>query len=228
VAPAGPADDCPARPGHLDATNPRLLVMGRGQLAVVVAATVLGAATLASAVLAARLRSKAKAATAAAVSLGLAAVSFGLAATGTVIAWLVVADRPQLAAIAGAAGVGLVAIIGSLVFDPQNRGAEVAKDAGIALLTGAALGLVIYPVEENRFDRARAFEDARIRREHAREEVRAEREVRRDNIRFVREVVTQSDASTKPFEAWTSEGQPSLVWTSAALTWKRQTSPAPN
>jgi Pentapeptide repeats (8 copies) len=58
---------------------------------------------------------------------------------------------------------------------------EVVADAGVALITGAVIGLVLFfaqnGVEEDRFTR----------------------EQRRDNVRFVREVVVQPDAPTKPF-----------------------------
>ena len=141
-----------------------LRVTGRGQLAAVVAAAVLGAAAIASAFLAARRRRHWR-------TLAVAAVLFGLAATGTIIVWLVGTDRRTLAFIVGAAGVGAIAVITSLFFKAKNSGAEVARDAGIALLTGAALGLVIYPVENERADQAERVE----------------------NLRFVRDIATQAD-----------------------------------
>jgi hypothetical protein len=141
-----------------------------GAIVWLLAATVLGAAAIACAFLAARRQRRHWR------TLALAAVLFGLAATGTIIVWLVVIDRRPLAFIAGAAGVGAIAVITSLFFKAENRGAKVARDAGIALLTGAALGLVIYPVENERADQAERVE----------------------NLRFVRDVATR-ESGPMPF-----------------------------
>jgi uncharacterized protein YjbI with pentapeptide repeats len=102
-----------------------------------------------------------------------------------------------LAVVVLVVGLGLVA--GSVWGRLSRQGStfvavvsEVTTDAGIALMTGAVLGLVLFAaqdrVEENRFAREQRLEEDRI-----------VREVRRDNVRFVREVATQRDAPAKPF-----------------------------
>lgn len=60
---------------------------------------------------------------------------------------------------------------------------EMAADVGIALMTGAVVGLVLLAVQADD------------------EEDRFERETRRDNVRFVREVAMQPDPTVKPFYA---------------------------
>jgi uncharacterized protein YjbI with pentapeptide repeats len=100
----------------------------------------------------------------------------GLAIT-RIFFWPLVGTRLVPAGIVAAGLVGYAAIASSLGAKPSSRLATVAKDAGVALLTGAILASVIYRVEESRVDRER----------------------RGDNVRFVREVVTQPDPSTKPF-----------------------------
>jgi uncharacterized protein YjbI with pentapeptide repeats len=67
-----------------------------------------------------------------------------------------------------------------------------ASDAGVALVTGAVVGVVIFlatdSLERNLLDAQETFEEDRF-----------ERDVRRDNLRFVREVATQVGPKTKPF-----------------------------
>src|SRR5215204_3623489 len=137
----------------------------------------------------------------------LKAMVAGMGVLAVVVVGLVVAARRghTLAVViavgllgAAALGLGLLARL-PLWGRLEERGAEAFKDAGIALLTGAVLGLVIYPIDENRLDREQDFEDERADRERAFEETRAVREERRENVRFVREVVTQPDVASKPF-----------------------------
>jgi hypothetical protein len=59
--------------------------------------------------------------------------------------------------------------------------AEVLTDGGVALMTGAVVGLVLFAAQD------------------ALDEDRLSREVRRDNVRFVREVATRPNAVAKPF-----------------------------
>jgi len=80
-----------------------------------------------------------------------------------------------------------------------NEIGDASRDAGVALVTGAVLGLVLLPVDEDRFVREQSLEDARIEREQRREEDRTEREERRDNLRFVRDLATERDPVAKPF-----------------------------
>jgi uncharacterized protein YjbI with pentapeptide repeats len=69
---------------------------------------------------------------------------------------------------------------------------EVATDVGVALTTGAVVGLVLFAATET-LERGLLDAQERI------DERRVEREVQRDNVRFVREVATQPDPHDKPF-----------------------------
>lgn len=119
--------------------------------------------------------------------------------------------------------VGLVAMGLATWLRVRDRGGTlgaIAKDGawelGHALVTGAAVGLVLLGaqdrVEEDRFEREQQLEEDRIEREREVEDDRIAREAeaegdriaseaRRDNIRFVRETVTQRDPVAKPFSA---------------------------
>lgn len=89
--------------------------------------------------------------------LGVAAFVVG----SVVLSWLVDGDRrvfPALAAVAGA-------VVIALSFRLSNHAREVSRDVGIALLTGAVLGLVIFPIDEDRSAREERFENLRFVRE---------------------------------------------------------------
>jgi uncharacterized protein YjbI with pentapeptide repeats len=94
-------------------------------------------------------------------------------------------------------GMGLIAVgvwIGSATSNSRRHQlvASLASDAGVALVTGAVVGVVIFlatdSLERNLLDAQETFEEDRF-----------ERDVRRDNLRFVREVATQVGPKTKPF-----------------------------
>lgn len=93
-----------------------------------------------------------------------------------------VTGRVVLAAIVGATLVG--AGVWSRYKSPSSGSAtlspalaDVANGAGIALLTGGVLGLVVLPIEDDRLHR----------------------ELRRDNVQFVRETVIGANDGMKPF-----------------------------
>jgi uncharacterized protein YjbI with pentapeptide repeats len=94
-------------------------------------------------------------------------------------------------------GIGLIAVgvwVGSGASNSRRHQlvASLASDAGVALVTGAVVGVVIFlatdSLERNLLDAQETFEEDRF-----------ERDVRRDNLRFVREVATQVGPKTKPF-----------------------------
>lgn len=90
-------------------------------------------------------------------------------------------------------GLGIVAFgIWSRTWNNPGRSlpalGEASIEVGAALMTGAILGWVLFPIEENRFNREQDYEEARLQREE-----------RRDNIRFVREMATERNIERKPF-----------------------------
>jgi uncharacterized protein YjbI with pentapeptide repeats len=94
-------------------------------------------------------------------------------------------------------GIALIALgvwVGSGTSNSRRRQlvAGLSGDAGIALVTGAVVGVVIFLAQET-------FEDDRFDAQETFEEDRFDRDVRRDNVLFVREVATQVDPKSKPF-----------------------------
>jgi uncharacterized protein YjbI with pentapeptide repeats len=102
-----------------------------------------------------------------------------------------------LAACVLSAGLGFIALGVRLRLRGANDArrlvaGELAADAGLALVTGAVVGLVSFAATQD-------LEQGLLDVQEGLEEDRFERDARRDNVRFVREVTTQADVRDKPF-----------------------------
>jgi uncharacterized protein YjbI with pentapeptide repeats len=95
-----------------------------------------------------------------------------------------------------AAGLGLLTLGVWVGFGADSKkrqlAVQLATDTGVAFVTGAVLGIVVYRatdhLERSIFNAQENFEEDRFARD-----------IRRDNVRFVREVAIQPEAIQKPF-----------------------------